>query len=1298
MNGILILSLCAAVAGDDAFLRFERWSKQYRAAEGDLQRAALLSEGVQLARVRRAAMAELIRTDPALALERRASRDGMPEEVAVELEVPLSGIGMWEVLGVLEPNNQGGIERWFVLGGVRYAVAPHPALQGVSSMEHLYAEGIALDRHAALYPRNFHTNTPGPQASTWSLGVKPMRFIRVDFSDAPGDPLTLAAAQALTAQLNTYLKAASFNKTSINVSVIPMTLRMPRTKADYGSADDTDGLLNDARQAATGAGFPGNAGTLDVIAFSKVPQWSWSGLGFIGMSGAWINDAFTLGTVAHEVGHNYGLYHANFWQAPNETIIGAGSSLEYGNPYEIMGQGGGHYNAWYKSDLQWFNANEVAVAATSNQYRVYDLEQVIGGGTHAVRVPIGATRDYWIEFRPGGGGLLTSGASINWGYSTSQSSNLLDMTPWTSAAADSPLVVGRTFSDFTSGIHITPIAVAATMPQSLDVVVNRGLFATNHAPTVMLACSAQGGQLDCTATAMDQDADPLAYYWDFGDSLPSTNQATQSRTVSGAKDVLARVTVSDMKGGTATASVATVFGNPGSYRITGTVTENGMGVEGVRVFSGTRTTWTNSDGTYTLVGLSSGPYTVQARKTGWTFTAAFTNPVNVGTANVPSIDFTGSRATYSIAGRVTSVGAGFAGATVSAGIYSTITDSAGNYTLSGVPAGAYQLTATGPSGENFVPQGFTNPIQITSASITGRDFAELVFPVSGKVTGLAGPHLVTDGTRNANTALNTGQWTWTLPKVPPGTWNVRASAAGQVVTPLFVNPISVSSTGVVKDGTAATLTSFDFAASAGTAYLISGYIDEAGSPSLGSVVDAGAGIGVGGTDSNGRYVISGLPAGTYTLSPAKPGYVFGPATRDVTLPNPDGGQDDWGADFTVLNANVPPVFAFPPHATPSPVTGTTCDLTTLGHDPIEAESTLKYTWSQVFGTVPSTFSRNATNAAKSTTVTFTKPGAYAYEVKVEDLGGLFSTADVTVLVAQTTTAVTVNPQGAMVIVGAFKQFVAAVKDQFGGDVDFGGEATWSVMPASCGTVTQTGKFTAAAAGMCTLTAEYDGKMGSTPVSVVVGAAPRVTMGPTATPSPVTMGTTTSLSVLADDDQGEPQLIYTWSMVNGPAGVAFSVNGTNAAKNTVATFTQAGTYDLQVEVRDSSDITTSAFLTVEVKAGGVARVQVNGPASLAAGATGQYSAVGFDLSGMQVATGDCTWSSTAGSIDPGGLLTAKESGEVKATCGLLVGSTMVTVTPADMTKKGCGCGSAEGLLLLGALSVLARRRRSSAPAR
>ena len=54
------------------------------------------------------------------------------------------------------------------------------------------------------------------------------------------------------------------------------------------------------------------------------------------------------------------------------------------------------------------------------------------------------------------------------------------------------------------------------------------------------------------------------------------------------------------------------------------------------------------------------------------------------------------------------------------------------------------------------------------------------------------------------------------------------------------------------------------------------------------------------------------------------------------------------------------------------------------------------------------------------------------------------------------------------------------------------------------------------------------------------------------------GTSTALSVLGADTAGESTINYTWS-ATGPGAVSFSANGTNAAKNTTATFTVAGAY-------------------------------------------------------------------------------------------------------------------------------------------
>jgi hypothetical protein len=95
-------------------------------------------------------------------------------------------------------------------------------------------------------------------------------------------------------------------------------------------------------------------------------------------------------------------------------------------------------------------------------------------------------------------------------------------------------------------------------------------------------------------------------------------------------------------------------------------------------------------------------------------------------------------------------------------------------------------------------------------------------------------------------------------------------------------------------------------------------------------------------------------------------------------------------------------------------------------------------------------------------------------------------------------------------------------------------------------------------------------------------APTVATVATATPNPVT-GTTSALAVLGTDDAGESALIYTWAATTVPTGgtVTFSVNGTNAAKATTATFTKAGSYTLQATIKDAEGLTVTSSVTVVV---------------------------------------------------------------------------------------------------------------------
>src|SRR5207245_7596163 len=116
------------------------------------------------------------------------------------------------------------------------------------------------------------------------------------------------------------------------------------------------------------------------------------------------------------------------------------------------------------------------------------------------------------------------------------------------------------------------------------------------------------------------------------------------------------------------------------------------------------------------------------------------------------------------------------------------------------------------------------------------------------------------------------------------------------------------------------------------------------------------------------------------------------------------------------------------------------------------------------------------------------------------------------------------------------------------------------------------------------------------------ATPTVATPAAATPSPVT-ATTTNLSVLGADDAAEANLIYTWATTGTPpAPVTFSGNGTNTAKNVVATFAKAGSYSFQVTVKDQGNltITSSVNVTVNQTLTGISVDQ--SPATVAAGGT------------------------------------------------------------------------------------------------
>ena len=166
----------------------------------------------------------------------------------------------------------------------------------------------------------------------------------------------------------------------------------------------------------------------------------------------------------------------------------------------------------------------------------------------------------------------------------------------------------------------------------------------------------------------------------------------------------------------------------------------------------------------------------------------------------------------------------------------------------------------------------------------------------------------------------------------------------------------------------------------------------------------------------------------------------------------------------------------------------------------------------------------------------------------------------------------------------------------------------------------------------------------------------------ASPNTVT-GTTSNLSVLGADDTGESNLTYTWSTTGTPpAAVSFSADGSNAAKDTTATFSKAGSYSFQVTITDPGGLTATSTVNVTVNQTLTAIILSPASLSLRIDGTQQYTATAKDQFGTALALQPTfTWLSTAGTISTAGLLTAPGTPVANATVTASSGTVSGTAT-------------------------------------
>ncbi|MCB1274991.1 Calx-beta domain-containing protein [Prosthecobacter sp.] len=503
-----------------------------------------------------------------------------------------------------------------------------------------------------------------PAPPTPAVGQLKVLYIPMTFQDQNDRLPTESKSYEIMRNVADYYSKSSFGKLTTQTTVTPH-VKLSKNEAWYVQRDtsnggDIDGLsleMAHAREEARKLGFDYN--DYDVTVLRLIGGARATG-GWGGGGNVWVYGD-SVGVTAHEIGHTFGLAHANFWDTAGTSAIGPGANAEYGDSYDVMGGGGvpnDHYNAAAKVQVKWLPQSYVQSVTTSGLYRVYAFDQPVldPRNRYAMTITKDSQRTYWGEVRQLYNGSASrpwadKGIILGWKYPSGSGSNiqLIDTTPGSPYNKDdAAIALGQTFGDTEAGIFMTTIGVSTTTPKYVDVLINMGDFSGNTPPTLSLAASAnvvpKNATVTFTATAEDLDGDTLAYQWQhWGDTavkIVSPNSPVITRTFSTEGSYVVSCTVSDMKGGSITRTTLITVGNGGGkYTISGRVTAGGVGLPGVLLTAnGTNPTITDSEGWYTIANLAANTYSVTPLLYGYSFGELFNNSITVA-PNFAGADF-----------------------------------------------------------------------------------------------------------------------------------------------------------------------------------------------------------------------------------------------------------------------------------------------------------------------------------------------------------------------------------------------------------------------------------------------------------------------------------------------------------------------------------------------------------------------------------------------------------------------------------------------------------------------------------
>lgn len=194
-------------------------------------------------------------------------------------------------------------------------------------------------------------------------------------------------------QTATWYADVSHGRLKLNAHATSWLHIKPPKGCDYTT------IGNEAQEAASHAGYKPATYTNIMVYFPYLASCHWAGLGYEPGTLTYINGFMTLTVVAHELGHNLGLSHANTVTCTGAQLVSSCTNDEYGNPYDVMGSGDGSFDALQQDQLGWLPGGPLVVKK-SMKVTLHPLES--SNGEQAIEVvPNKNTYGdlYYLEYR-----------------------------------------------------------------------------------------------------------------------------------------------------------------------------------------------------------------------------------------------------------------------------------------------------------------------------------------------------------------------------------------------------------------------------------------------------------------------------------------------------------------------------------------------------------------------------------------------------------------------------------------------------------------------------------------------------------------------------------------------------------------------------------------------------------------------------------------------------------------------------------------------------------------------------------